>query len=173
MGSRPRIRWQKVAKLALGVVGSVALFLVLPTLIRRPEPPPLEPDIGLASVTASREPPPPEGRPAFRPHHHTGQDTGRGGKETGDRPRRGAHGEPQAGGSESRSRVAGAHKLRREVPPPAHSSDTAVASPAPASVIPPAPAVAVTPPPTPAPDLPRARARLAQPPAGSEFGFER
>ena len=48
MGSRSRIRWHKVLKLGAGVFGCLALFLGLPSLIRRPEPPPLESDIGLA-----------------------------------------------------------------------------------------------------------------------------
>ena len=58
MGSRSRIRWPKVAKLALGVLGCLALFGGLPSLIRRPEPPPLESDIGLAPLAAVREPAP-------------------------------------------------------------------------------------------------------------------
>jgi hypothetical protein len=169
MDSRSRIRWQKVANLALGVAGSVALFLVLPTLIRRPEPPPLEPDIGLASVTASREPPPSERRPASRPRHRTGQ----GPREAGDRPRRGLLGPVQGGEPEGRKLVGDPHARRRGVLPPADSLDTAVAPLAPGPVTPPAPAAAVTAPPTPAPDLPAARARVARPPAASEFGFER
>ena len=64
MGSRSRIRWQKVFKLALGLFGGLALFGGLPSLIRRPEPPPLEPDIGLVPVAASREPGPSDQRPA-------------------------------------------------------------------------------------------------------------
>ena len=53
MGSRSRIRWPKVAKLALAVLACLAVFLGLPSLMRRPEPPPLEPDIGLAPLAAS------------------------------------------------------------------------------------------------------------------------
>jgi hypothetical protein len=166
MGSRSRIRWQKVAKLALGVAGSVALFLVLPSLIRRPEPPPLEPDIGLTSVTASREPMRPERRSASQPHRRTGH----GREETGNRPRRELHREPQGDRSEGGRLVHSAHALRQDVPGPADSSDTTF--PAPAAPPVPVPVVAVTPPSTPAPDPPPA-ARTSRAPAASEFGFER
>src|ERR687895_243915 len=63
MGSRSRIRWHKVAKLSLGVLGCLALFVGLPSLIWRPEPPPLEPDIGLGQLAASREPAPLDSQP--------------------------------------------------------------------------------------------------------------
>src|SRR5436190_2253632 len=50
MGSRLSIRWQTVAKLAAGGIACVALVLVLPGLVRRPTPPPIEPEVGLATV---------------------------------------------------------------------------------------------------------------------------
>src|SRR6476659_2846005 len=51
MRSRPRIRWQNVAKLAAGAIGCALVLVGLPSLIRRPQPPPLEPDIGLTPAS--------------------------------------------------------------------------------------------------------------------------
>ncbi len=73
MGSRSRIRWHKVAKLALGVFGCLALLVGLPSLIRRPEPPPLEPDIGLPPLAASQEPALSGQRPERRTPKRTGE----------------------------------------------------------------------------------------------------
>ena len=53
MGSPPRIRWQNVARLAAAVIGCAFALVGLPSLIRRPEPPPLEPDIGLAPASSA------------------------------------------------------------------------------------------------------------------------
>ena len=49
MASRSRIRWENVAKLGAGGAACVALAAALPGLLRRPEPPPLESDVGFAS----------------------------------------------------------------------------------------------------------------------------
>src|SRR5919198_2193990 len=48
MGSRTRIRWINVARLAAGAIGCTALVVGLPALLERPKPPPLPPDVGLA-----------------------------------------------------------------------------------------------------------------------------
>jgi hypothetical protein len=48
MGSRTRIRWTGVAKLAAGAIVCGALALTLPALLERPKPPPLPADVGFA-----------------------------------------------------------------------------------------------------------------------------
>jgi len=152
MGSRSRIRWHKVLKLGAGVFGCLALFLGLPSLIRRPEPPPLESDIGLVHIAASREPAPSGQRGARRERRATAR-----GRDRQDRSR-GATRRPTS---------------REEVRPSTRSPVTGVTVPAPAPV-PDAdgarsPAPPVPPPPTPPP----APAAAPQPAAQTEFGFER
>ncbi len=66
MASRSRIRWENVAKLGAGGAACVALAAALPGLLRRPEPPPLESDVGFASAVDA--PPPPADRHR-RPRH--------------------------------------------------------------------------------------------------------
>ena len=62
MGSRARIRWTNVARLAAGAIACTALVVGLPALLERPKPPPLPEDIGLTQ--ARRAPPPtPTGSP--------------------------------------------------------------------------------------------------------------
>jgi hypothetical protein len=65
MGNRSRIRWENVAKLGAGGAACLALAAALPGMLRRPEPPPLEPDVGFASATD--EPPP---SPTRQPGRH-------------------------------------------------------------------------------------------------------
>ena len=75
MGGRSRIRWHKVAKLALAGFGCLALFTGLPSLIRRPEPPPLDPDIGFAHVAEPRHPAPSRSRSKPGPRRRVAKDT--------------------------------------------------------------------------------------------------
>jgi hypothetical protein len=165
MGSRSRIRWQKVLKLGMGVFGCLALFLGLPNLIRRPEPPPLEPDIGLVRVAASREPAPSGQRPAPGPERRPAK--GR------DRP-----GGPRPEG-QRRLLAVGPPTSRERVPPSTGSSVTGAPTPAPAPVPVPVPVSAADTAPAPAPPAPPptapppARAVAPQPAAQTEFGFER
>ena len=174
MGSRSRIRWHKVFKLGVGVLGCLALFLGLPSLIRRPEPPPLEPDIGLVHVAASREPAPSGQRPGPGRRAATGRDRRR--QQVRDRRRRGS-GQRQGTRSEGQRRlVAARRRTSREGGPPSTGSPvTGAAAPAPAPV--PVPAADTAPPPAPpAPPPtapPPARAAAPQPTAPTEFGFER
>ena len=146
MGSRSRIRWRKVFKLGVGVFGSLALFLGLPSLIRRPEPPPLEPDIGLVHVAASREPAPSAQRPGPGPERRAAKGHDRPTSRDGAPP---STGSPVSGGPAPEP---------PRVPLPVPAADRAR---------PPAPPA---PPPT-AP--PPARAAAPQPAAQTEFGFER
>ena len=162
MGSRSRIRWHNVAKLSLGVFGCLALFVGLPSLIRRPEPPPLDPDIGLAPVAASREPAPSGQRlepgPERRARHRTGR------RRQGSRSK------------DRRRPVAARRPTRHEAAPSAGSPITGNAAPAPAPALIPVPAADAAPPPaptTPPPAAPPpARAEASQP-TPTEFGFER
>jgi hypothetical protein len=185
MGSRSRIRWHKVFKLGVGVLGFLALFLGLPSLIRRPEPPPLEPDIGLVHVGASREPAPSGRRPGPGRRAATGRDRP-GGQAC--RPagaltrrkrsrRRGFRRSCSGTRSEDQGRLVAARRPtnREGVPPSTGSPATDAPAPAPAPV--PVPAADTAPPPAP-PALPPtapppARAAAPQPTAPTEFGFER
>src|SRR5919108_5004614 len=127
MGTRSRIRWQKVSRLALGAAGCLALFLGLPSLIRRPEPPPLEPDIGLASVAASVEPARRSRLP--EPGHRRGaRGAGRSRSEAAQLHKRVANGE-QGGRSEAPRPAAIPPTVREPAP-----SSGASPSPAPAPV---------------------------------------
>jgi hypothetical protein len=145
MGSRSRIRWRKVAKLALGMIGCLSLFLGLPGLLRRPDPPPLEPDIGLASL-AHRET-----APSDRRRLRDGRRDAR---------------------SEGPRVVPSARPRRRAGRPTSTGSPiVAVAPPAPVPdavpvADPPPPAPPAAPPTGPPPPPPK-------PAAPSEFGFER
>ena len=171
MGSRSRIRWRKVFKLGVGVFGSLAMFLGLPSLIRRPEPPPLEPDIGLVHVAASREPAPSGQRP--RPGRRAAVGRDRGPQRAGDRRRRGSGGTRSEG---QRRRVAARRPTSREVAPPSTGSPvTGAPTPDPAPVPVPAADTAQPPaPPAPPPTAPpTARAAAPQPTVPTEFGFER
>ena len=122
MGSRSRIRWHKVAKLALGVLGCLALFVGLPSLIRRPEPPPLEPDIGLAPLAASRVPARsglrPGPAPSATPPGHAGRHGGRPPPARSTTPARRPPPGPPRGGT-ALDRVAG-HRRPGSCPGPRH-----------------------------------------------------
>lgn len=162
MGGRSRIRWHKVAKLALAGFGCLALFTGLPSLIRRPEPPPLEPDIGLAPLAASRAPAPSGLQPGRAPERRTAKGA--------DPHRRRAH---------DRRRPGSPRPARGEEPHATATPVTAVAAAAPAPMPGPAPVprTPAAPPPAP-PAPPPAAAPPARPPASgpataSEFGFER
>lgn len=189
MGSGSRIRWRKVAKLALGVLGCLALVVGLPSLIRRPEPPPLEPDIGLAHLATSREPAHSTQRPAPGPDRRDAKTQGRPGGRAcrpasaltrrirlrrmtgrlrlpGSR-RRGFRRSCSGTRSQGRRRHAGAGRpTRRERGQPSTGSTVTDVS----AQVPVPPAGAAPPPPT-APL--RAQAQAPQPAVASEFGFER
>src|SRR5947208_6964878 len=74
MDSRSRIRWRNVARLAAGAIAGVVLLVGLPSLIRRPEPPPLEPDIGLAPAFSAPTRVASELRPRREPRHEGRRD---------------------------------------------------------------------------------------------------
>jgi hypothetical protein len=159
MGSRSRIRWHKVAKLSLGGLGCLAVFGGLPSLIRRPEPPPLEPDIGLAPLAAAREPVPAvrrraghERRAAKAPGRPGGRDQTRRGGDKRPRPTRDKEASASAGSP------AVAAPALAPAPVPVATADAHLA---------PSP-----PPPTSAAPRP-ARAAAPQPTGPTEFGFER
>lgn len=160
MGTGSRIRWHRVAKLALAALGCLALFAGLPSLIRRPKPLPLEPDIGLAPLAASRVParsglrpePGPERQAAKGTDRHAPQGTGRHRRRVHDRPR------------------------REKEPPSTALSVAGVATPASVPVTAPVPTTAATPspaPPPPRPTAPPPARAPASPATASEFGFER
>jgi hypothetical protein len=159
MGSRSRIRWHQVAKLSLGVLGCLALFGGLPSLIRRPEPPPLEPDIGLAPLVAARAPAPATRRRNVRHERHGAKVPGR----------RGDRDETRRGG-DRRTRPARDKVAFASTGPPA------VAGAAPTTAPVPVVTADAHPPPSPPPAPPTAPppARAAPQPTGpTEFGFER
>jgi hypothetical protein len=159
MGGRSRIRWDKVAKFALAGFGCLALFMGLPSLIRRPEPPPLQPDIGLAHVAAPPEPAPSESRSGPVPQRRAAKGNNRDRHLALARSPRGSR----------------RPTLREQEPPSTASPATGVSGPARMHTATPmttaAPPLAPTPPPPPAP--PSAQARPSQAAAESEFGFER
>jgi hypothetical protein len=159
MGSRSRIRWPKVAKLALGVLGCLALFGGLPSLIRRPEPPPLESDIGLAPLAAAREPAPAVRRWAAHERRAAKAPGPPGGR---DQTRRGGDRRPRPTRDKEASAYAGSPAVAAPAPAPAPVPvATADAHPAPS----PPPPTSAAPRPTPA--------AAPQPTGPSEFGFER
>jgi hypothetical protein len=152
MSGRPRIRWHKMAKLALAGFGCLALFMGLPSLTRRPEPPPLEPDIGFAHVAT-----PPRAAPS-------GTRSGRGPRQGAKRLARERQRPPDRRPRSLRS------PTRPEPEPPSAASPISGDS-APAPVNTPTPTTAAAPlppPPPPAAQAPEPRAAIE-----SEFGFER
>jgi hypothetical protein len=162
MGSRSRIRWENVAKLGAGGAACVALVAALPGLLRRPEPPPLDPDVGFASAT--NDPPPPA-------HHHRDRHPKRG--EAGRQPaRRPSPHEPrpQHQGASKSVDPGGGRAPKPAAPPQPAGTPTVEVAPVPATapgpVAPPRPPVPPPPPAPPQPDPP-------DPPHPSEFGFER
>ncbi|MEK6273326.1 MAG: hypothetical protein AABM42_11890, partial [Actinomycetota bacterium] len=122
MGSRSRIRWHKVFKLGVGVFGCLALFLGLPSLIRRPEPPPLEPDIGLVPIAASPEPAPSGQRPGPGPERRAAKDRDRGRQRVRDRRRRGSDARRGTRSEGRRRLVAARRPTSREGVPPSTGS---------------------------------------------------
>src|SRR5207249_10960352 len=140
----------------------------LPGLVRRPTPPPLEPDIGLAPVAAT---PPPH--PRGSPHPPAARV----------RRRRHLRKEPRAHGATGRHarlrpgrpvhRLVTSRAPRQSPPQPAAPAppSSPVSQPTPA---PPATTSSPAPAPAPAPPAPRAPASASPPPsAPPEFGFER
>lgn len=168
MGTGSRIRWHKVAKLALAVLGCLALFAGLPSLIRRPEPLPLEPDIGLAPLAASRVPAGSGPRPEHGPERQAPKGADRHAAKGTDRHRRRVH---------DRRRLGPRRPSRREKEPPSTASPVAGGSAAaPVPVTTSVPTTAASPSPAPPPPRPTAPppARVpASPGTASEFGFER
>ena len=155
MGGRSRIRWHNVAKLALAGFGCLALFAGLPSLIRRPEPPPLEPDIGFAHVAAPREPAPSGSRSRPEPQRRAARGTADDGQKARDR------------------RPQGSRRQTRRGQEPRSTASPASGDSAPARGRTPIPATAAAPAPAPPPTPPSARAQTSQAAAESEFGFER
>jgi hypothetical protein len=168
MGSRPRIRWPNLARVALGAIACAVLLVGLPSLIRRPEPPPLEPDVGLAPaawaptgiVSASRQHPEPR-----QQQHRERLSRGRAQHRRAKQP---AAGERRP----DESPLARAEATRAQAPPalPGYAASPPAASPPPADTTPPAPAS--PPPPKPAPAPPREPDPTRTPGNPPEFGFE-
>lgn len=173
MGSTARIRWPKLARLTLAGIAGAALLLAVPSLLRRPEPPSLEPDIGLV------EPPsPPIGRASRRAESRRGTESGRRARRQNSGRRRGDSGGHRSGRDGRRH---GPGPPANRAPQPASVSPSAAPSPRPpaaAGVAPPtAPSPAPAPPPAapapaPAPS-PSSPTDVHRPPAPAEFGFER
>jgi hypothetical protein len=160
MGSRARIRWENVAKLGAGGIACLALVAGLPALLRRPEPPPLEADIGFAP--AGRPAQPADGlrasggdRRRRSARSHRGQD----------RARRHSHARPNRRPPHTPER-ARAHPSAPPAPAAAPAPSAAPAPPPPAPVAPPKPPAPAPAPAPPDPDPP-------PPSSPSEFGFER
>jgi hypothetical protein len=147
-----RIRWGNVARLGAVVAIALGAVAALPSLLADPEPPPPEPDVGLAMPAEPPEPLVKEKAPADakpkaskreRPRSPRAADPEPDGPDHGDQPEQGNE------GGHRRGRHSGS-------PPPA-ASTPAQSSPAPGS----APPAAVVPPPV----------ETSQPnPAGLEFG---
>src|SRR6476660_1843862 len=79
MGSRTRIRWTNVARLAAGAIACTALVAGVPALLERPKPPPLPDDIGLTQARHAPPPTPtgsPRGRDHAKPRHEENPPTG-------------------------------------------------------------------------------------------------
>jgi hypothetical protein len=169
MSSRARIRWENVAKLGAGGVACVALVAGLPALLRRPEPPPLESDIGFAPATI------PPARSSRDLHSHAGDPRDRSAHRHRVRVRRGRHSphEPSRRRPRSHHRRSSGRGAGRSSAPiasaaaPASTVEVAPPpSPPPASVALPKP---FPPPPAPAPPQPDPAPPPRHP---SEFGFE-
>ena len=63
------VSWRHAARALAGVAAAVLALALLPSLLRTPEPPPLDPDIGLTGLAEAG---PPIITPAGRPHRETG-----------------------------------------------------------------------------------------------------
>ena len=163
MRSRPRIRWQNVAKLAAGAIGCALVLVGLPSLIRRPQPPPLEPDIGLTPAS------PAPARVASLAGHDS---------DAAHQQRRRLTAARHAPQPRDRTPV---EPRRRQAQPAPRTGEPVpgqpAAAPAPQAPPPAAPAYAVSLPPTPSP-TPQTPRPPPQPDSASpstaptEFGFE-
>lgn len=61
------VSWRHAARAAATAVAAIAAIALLPTLLRTPDPPPLDPDVGLTGLAEGAEPlPAPERRPRDR-----------------------------------------------------------------------------------------------------------
>jgi hypothetical protein len=155
MGARPRIRWPKVARLTLGAIACAALLAVLPGLIRRPKPPPLQPDIGLPPAAAAEGALASRRRAGARPHTRPAPERTR--RRKLEPPARAPHRERHGRTEVADPAPAPTSTVTRPSPVPQPSPPVPPASP---PAIPP-PASSPPPESAPAPDHP------------SEFGFER
>src|SRR6476620_5737950 len=166
MASRPRIRWENVAKLGAGGAACVALVAALPGLLRRPEPPPLETDVGFASATSG---PAPAQDDHARHRRHGPRDTGHDKRNRRDSPHEPRRRHPLSkAGKRKRTDSPGPSS---PPPTPARSAATVEVAPAPTTFpVPVAPPKPTAPPPPPAPSEPDPP---EPPPHPSEFGFER
>lgn len=164
---RSRIRIGNLGRLAAGAAGAGVLLLVLPGLLRAPEPPPAPADVGLAPAEAA-----PEARPSSREANRV-----RPGDSEHEPPRRG-RGRRQAkpGGERApRSGNRGRRSADDREPRPGPSAPATAAAPPQPSPPPPAPAPVGAPAASaPATDAASERGPAPRRPAGrSEFGFER
>jgi hypothetical protein len=175
MGSRTRIRWTGVAKLAAGAIGCGALALALPALLEPPKPPPLPADVGFTPGAPDHGLVPEGGLHAARiqpDHRHS--------LKNEPKPRRRAG----HGGKDADRRDGKDPKEHRPAKPTRPAPAPVATPPAPA----PLPAVTPVPsPPAPVPAAPPTTVQAAVPapssepqpqasdePGGpSEFGFER
>ncbi len=128
------VSWRNAARALATVAAAVLALALLPSLLRTPEPPPLDPDVGLSGVAAGTS------LAGVEPRRDERRSAG------AERRRQDAeHGRPERDRPE-RDRVGGDGRGR----PAAAAAASAPASPAPVPARPPAPPP-TTPPPAPPP----------------------
>jgi len=165
------ISWRHAAR-ALGLaVAAVAALALLPSLLRTPEPPPLDPDVGLTGF-ADAAPPLVEGRGDEAPDRSDRELRQRNGerKAKGNRQREGGEDErrPRSGRNEEERPRDDEKPVPTPVPAAVPASSPAASSPPPPAAPPPppppvpAPAPVAAPPPPPEPAGP--------PPGVRQFG---
>ena len=164
MGSRSRIRWENVAKLGAGGAACVALVAALPGLLRRPEPPPLEPDVGFSSAASG---PTPSTDHLARHRSHVAADARHDKSNRRHHPRERIRRHP----SSKADKPEGGGSPSPASPPTPGPTQTIEVAPTPTnSPGPVAPPQPPAPPPAPAPPRPDSPEPSFRP---SEFGFER
>ena len=151
------VSWRQAARALAGVAAAILGLALLPSLLRTPEPPPLDPDVGLTGLAEGATPVAAAERPSSsreRPEHERA-DKGRAEKGR-DRKRA-----PQATSGRTGG---GQEKHEKEAPAPARSPTPnrrprpTPAAPAPSPPPPPAPPPRPLPPPAP-PAAPARRRR--------------
>jgi len=180
MGSRTRIRWENVAKLGAGAIACAALLAGLPAVLRRPDPPPLDPDIGFIRHSTSRAGSlrvPTGSKRSPTPAHPHRRASSRRRERSARRSRRRARRHSITHDRSGRAAAPPSPPSRTASPPstrPGAIAPRPLPNPRPAAPPPPPPAPS---PPPPAPQAPAPPPSSAgppeRPPVPSEFGFER